>query len=70
MDNPRINRARKFPAYTLEQLEQAVATPRTYPFPDDADYAAVRKRTHELMVQEIAARRAGVSKPFKTPQIP
>ncbi len=48
-----INTGRKYPGYTLAQLEAAVA----------------EGRGTDLMVQEIAARKAGTSAAFRTPQI-
>ncbi len=48
-----IRTNRKYPGYTLAQLEAVVA----------------EGLGTDLMVQEIAARKAGASKTFETPQI-
>lgn len=44
---------RKYPAYTLAELETIVA----------------EGRGNDVMVKEIADRKAGISKPFVVPQI-
>lgn len=44
---------RKYPGYTLAELEAAVAA----------------GRGNDVMLKEIADRKAGISKPFETPQI-
>ncbi len=64
-----FNSNRKFPGYTLAQLEHAIANPRPLELPHSPEYMAERKKIKEMMVKEIEDRKSGKSKHFRTPQV-
>lgn len=60
MDAGYTNKTRMFPSYTTEQLKKAI----------EEGVTEVRtKENLELIKLEVKNREAGISKPFKTPQI-
>jgi len=65
MDAALVNKTRKFPSYTLAQLEASVSQfeAGTHPLQATTDEAHI-----EALKTEIAARKAGTSKPLIVPQ--
>lgn len=66
MDAAHVNKTRKFPAYSLRDLEEAVAKWYAGTHPLQARTSAAHIAEIE---QEIANRKAGISIHFKVPQV-